>query len=335
LPDIIAQNANLVSLYFFIGLLWVLKVNFRVFMVGRGQNEIRKRLFPMNTFRSYLNKISVLLIALPVSLIYANAANAVAATGISAGTSNLSLKVAGGIVTVGGGVATAGITKESWLGTLGGILIAGGGVALGITDPPAATFYSGTFYFHYDSKLMKVLNFGWLGSWGENPSLLAPPVDPNLWDGVSGEGTTVALQNPNQSLSVNIIDDDINGLQTVSFDWGTNGYSADSTEPFNFFATAFEFKRDVILKYLGDFAQPPSEANFYVSTPGIQCTLPPDETIIQTCGEPITSYYIVSQVPEPTSILGLFSLGILGAGATIKRQVKRNHSIEKETTKIG
>jgi hypothetical protein len=39
--------------------------------------------------------------------------------------------------------------------------------------------------------------------------------------------------------------------------------------------------------------------------------------------------------PEPTSILGLFSLGILGAGATIKRQVKRNHSIEKETTKIG
>jgi hypothetical protein len=43
----------------------------------------------------------------------------------------------------------------------------------------------------------------------------------------------------------------------------------------------------------------------------------------------------VPGTPEPTSILGLFSLGILGAGATIKRQVKRNHSIEKETTKIG
>jgi hypothetical protein len=41
------------------------------------------------------------------------------------------------------------------------------------------------------------------------------------------------------------------------------------------------------------------------------------------------------QTPEPTSILGLFSLGIIGAGATIKRQVKRNHSIEKETTEIG
>ncbi|MFM6321017.1 MAG: PEP-CTERM sorting domain-containing protein [Microcystis panniformis] len=46
-------------------------------------------------------------------------------------------------------------------------------------------------------------------------------------------------------------------------------------------------------------------------------------------------YTRLIQVPEPTSILGLFSLGILGAGATIKRQVKRHHSIEKETTKRG
>ncbi|MCZ8065881.1 MAG: PEP-CTERM sorting domain-containing protein [Microcystis sp.] len=46
-------------------------------------------------------------------------------------------------------------------------------------------------------------------------------------------------------------------------------------------------------------------------------------------------YTRLIQVPEPTSTLGLFSLGIIGAGATIKRQVKRNHSIEKETTKIG
>ena len=43
----------------------------------------------------------------------------------------------------------------------------------------------------------------------------------------------------------------------------------------------------------------------------------------------------VPGTPEPTSILGLFSLGIIGVGATIKREVKRNHSIEKETTEIG
>ncbi len=40
-------------------------------------------------------------------------------------------------------------------------------------------------------------------------------------------------------------------------------------------------------------------------------------------------------VPEPTSTLSLLSLGILGAGATLKRKVKRSHSTEKEPTNIG
>lgn len=40
-------------------------------------------------------------------------------------------------------------------------------------------------------------------------------------------------------------------------------------------------------------------------------------------------------VPEPTSTLSLLSLGILGAGTTLKRKIKRSNSIEKETTKIG
>ena len=40
-------------------------------------------------------------------------------------------------------------------------------------------------------------------------------------------------------------------------------------------------------------------------------------------------------VPEPTSIISLFSLGILGAGATLKRKVKRFHSTEKEPTNVG
>jgi hypothetical protein len=41
------------------------------------------------------------------------------------------------------------------------------------------------------------------------------------------------------------------------------------------------------------------------------------------------------RVPEPTSTLSLFSLGILGAGATLKRKVKRSHSTEKEPTNVG
>ncbi|MFM6900248.1 MAG: PEP-CTERM sorting domain-containing protein, partial [Microcystis panniformis] len=41
------------------------------------------------------------------------------------------------------------------------------------------------------------------------------------------------------------------------------------------------------------------------------------------------------RVPEPTSTLSLLSLGILGAGATIKRKVKRSHSLEKEPSNVG
>ncbi len=40
-------------------------------------------------------------------------------------------------------------------------------------------------------------------------------------------------------------------------------------------------------------------------------------------------------VPEPTSILSLLSLGILGAGATLKRKLKPSNSIEKETIKVS
>ena len=40
-------------------------------------------------------------------------------------------------------------------------------------------------------------------------------------------------------------------------------------------------------------------------------------------------------VPEPTSTLSLLSLGILGAGATLKRKVKRTHSTEKEPANVG
>jgi hypothetical protein len=40
-------------------------------------------------------------------------------------------------------------------------------------------------------------------------------------------------------------------------------------------------------------------------------------------------------IPEPASTLSLLSLGILGAGATLKRKVKRTHSIEKEPAKLG
>ena len=43
----------------------------------------------------------------------------------------------------------------------------------------------------------------------------------------------------------------------------------------------------------------------------------------------------IKTTPEHTSTLSLLSLGILGAGATIKRKVKRSHSTEKEPSNVG
>jgi hypothetical protein len=43
----------------------------------------------------------------------------------------------------------------------------------------------------------------------------------------------------------------------------------------------------------------------------------------------------VSSVPEPSSTLGFFALGTLGAASTLKRKLKPSKSTEKETTKVG
>ncbi|MCZ8026081.1 MAG: PEP-CTERM sorting domain-containing protein [Microcystis sp. LE19-10.1B] len=40
-------------------------------------------------------------------------------------------------------------------------------------------------------------------------------------------------------------------------------------------------------------------------------------------------------VPEPSSILGIITLGTLGAASTLKRKLKPSKSTEKETTKVG
>lgn len=255
-------------------------------------------------------KALVLSIVLPASLMYANAANAVLSTIPTEGVALLSLKVAGGVVGSGAGVATAGIVAKNNVGIVGGLLLAAGGVALGFVDPPEGTFFSGTFAFHYDSSLMHVVNSGWLGSWGVDPTLLPPPVNPNLWDGPTGQGITVALQQPNPNLSVSVVDNPQQALQTISFNWGTAGHSADSTDPFNVFATAFQATKDVHMSFLGDFTQPPSGANLFVSTSGVTC-IPAGDTIIRTCGEPTTSFFRVEVVPEPSTWL-MFATGLLG-----------------------
>jgi hypothetical protein len=275
-------------------------------------------------------------IAYATTLMYGEAAFGAAATPATIGAASLSF---GAAATIAGTGATIAVKKEGWFATAVGGVVALGGVAVGLADPPSGIFYSGTFTYHYDSNVMEILNSGWLGSWGADPTLLAPPVNPDLWDGPNGEPTIITLQQPNSNLSASIVDDIPNGLRTISFNWGSTGHPEDSPDPFNFFATTFEFKKTAKITYLGDFTAPPPTANFFLSNDTFKCSIPtlppPDDTIIKECGRPVTSYFLVTAVPDPSSILGLLALGTLGAASTLKRKLKPSQSIKKETTKVG
>lgn len=256
----------------------------------------------------------LLLLSIILTFVVSNTAYAIVSTVPTAATSNLSLKAAVPIVASGAGVAAVGVNNKSWFGTLVGGLIAGGGIAIGIIDPPSnATFYSGEFAVHYPDELLTPMISGWLGSWGEDPTLVPPPVNVSDW-GNPGSETVFTMQNPNAALNANI--SNANGLQTVTFDWGSAGHPESSTDPFNFFATQFTVNADVKVEYLGDFMTAPDGANFYVTVAdsGIQC-IPSNEKIIQKCGEATTSYYSIVKVPEPSSLVLLFvgALALMGA----------------------
>lgn len=251
-----------------------------------------------------------LLSFLILSFAVCNSANAAVTVVKTAGLSTLSFKPATIIVGSGAGIATAGIINDSWWGTLVGGAIAAGGVSVAIIDPPGGTFFSGAFDVHYPSDLMTADISGWLGTWGEDPTLPAPPVNIEDW-GTSVNPTIFTLQNPNSALNANV-GNNMPGVQTVTFDWGSGGHTESSSDPLNIFAAKFIANRDLQATYLGDFSSPPEGANFYLSAPaGITC-LPPGETILQQCGDSVTSYFNI-RVPEPSSLMLL----LIGAGAIL------------------
>jgi hypothetical protein len=187
-----------------------------------------------------------------------------------------------------------------------GRILAGTTAVVAIGDPSAGTFYSGSFSQHYDPALMQLTETGWLGSWGANPALPAPPVDKSTWTNPQ----PLNLQGPSALLSTTV-DTSVPGIVTTTFDWGPNGHAV-SDAAFNMEAAVFTLKHDAIFTFLGDGlnGQPPAGANFYLSTSGILCS-PPNSTMIGKCGEPTTAYYMVSSIPEPSSLV-LFAVGLAG-----------------------
>jgi hypothetical protein len=197
---------------------------------------------------------------------------------------------------------------------LEGVITVTAGTVVSIVDPPAGTFYNGSFTEFYDPSIVNVTSSGWLGSWGANPALPAPPADQSSWPAT---GVPLNLQAPNAALSASVLNDAQAGLETVTFDWGPAGHEETSTGQFNFFATVFTLTTDATLTFLGEApnGQPPPGANFYVLNSGLSCSLP-NETVISTCGEPTTQYYNISPVPGPIAGAGLPGL-IVASGALL------------------
>jgi hypothetical protein len=248
----------------------------------------------------------------------------------TAGVATASLVAAGTITTAGAGVATAGVVKDNYWGLGGGLLIAAGGVGIGFVDPSPATYYSGSFTIHYDPALMTPQYTGWLGSWGPDATALPPPDDPTAW----APSFTVTLQGPAPGLTATVSNDSVLGLQTVAFDWGSDGHD-DSAAAFNFFATTFVFGTDVRASLVATApglatdaygrvaadAALPAGANFYLTTPGFACR-PPGELQPLVCGDSQTSYYRIEAVPEPAD-WALMGSGLVLLGAAVKRAGRR------------
>jgi hypothetical protein len=234
-------------------------------------------------------------------------------------TASAPVTVGGSILSYGGSVALAGsggfatgygISKPNIWSFLGGVVAVAGALTIGVVDPSAATFYSGSVQFHYDPLLLEVHEIGWLGDWGVDPSKAAPPTDENLWDGI-----TIFLQQPAPGLVVQTTNNPATGLADVTFDWGPDGKTAATPDPFNMLGIGFRVLRTSHITYLGDFASPPPGANLFVSSPtGVTCTVPEDPNTMRLCGEPTTSYFRIQEVPEPNAapLLAAAALGLIG-----------------------
>jgi hypothetical protein len=217
-----------------------------------------------------------------------------------------------------------------------GQIVSAGGKVLVAIDPPAGRFFDGRTTIKFNPSLVSLDRYGYFGDWGINP--LLPPPDVN----VPPEGTPWNLQlQPNPSLTSTITFPNSNTIR-FDWDWGPNGYIPPTLEHFNFLGLEFTALQDTTLGELDDAITLPDNIIFYgPDTVARQGNLEQINRCTPLSGEPdgqggvIVELLCGEPIPEPTSTLSLLSLGILGAGATIKRKVKRTHSIEKEPTNLG
>ena len=211
-------------------------------------------------------------------------------------------------------VATAGVGIGGKIALTGaglkvGTAIVAGSLVLSLADPDPATFFTGGFQHMYDPNLFTVVDSGWLGDWGEDPSLEAPPVDDSTWPGLE-----VALQDPNPDLSATV--NDSFGSIDVSFDWGVDGYFLSGEEPINIFGVLYRAQSSLVVDELvtvpvGETVLATAGQSLSVVGSSLTCR-PPEETEILDCSGDQTTVYFFRSVPEPgISTLFISLLGVL------------------------
>lgn len=258
--------------------------------------------------------ISCAAFALPLFLT-PSPAGAIVNLPATAGVAGVSLKVAGGVAGAGAtGIGVAAAAGSTW-GVIGATLIGLGGVAIGVLDPPSGTFYDGSFNIRYDGSQFDFIGAGWMGDWGADASLPAFPLDPATWD-------FVVLQPPASGLTTSLTNDPAAGVLNITFDWGASGHAVPGPEPFNLFGYLLQAKRPLSAISLGNAASPPPDANFYVASAALRCSLPNDD-LVRPCGEATTEYYRVTTVPEPGA-WALMLFGFAALGIAMRRRRSRS-----------
>lgn len=216
----------------------------------------------------------------------------------------------------GAGAVGAAVVAEAAADGAGKYVVAGAIVLL-VVDPVEATYYNGAFAINFAPDMLNPIYSGWLGSWGDTPANPAPPVNPS---GTFPVGTTFNIHGPNPALTASVVNDVVNGIQTVTFDWGPSGHAQSDVGHFNFYAAAFQAKQDLIIKNLGAGAAPLAGANLYTSNLGVSCSAA-GSSVLSQCGSETSHSFTTTAVPEvETWQLALVGVGVLG-GVTRRRRI--------------
>jgi len=184
-----------------------------------------------------------------------------------------------------------------------------------LIDPDPASFYDGRFSVFYDPLRFELIDVGWLGGWGEDPSLPSPPIDPNHLTGFN-----LTLQDANASLAATKTADEINGTIDIAFDWGSSPFVAAADAPFNFLAVTLRARQDLVIE--NTLVRPPTAGSGLMGTTvdSFRCAVGTEQ--IRECRSETSDTYTVSEVPLPGAafLLGASLLGLAAAGRRNSRR---------------